>query len=64
MLVNSADVHARRHFVDPNSSLWCLRFGPHFLLKTPGSLGLSWTFQDLGFLGWRVAPLSSQYAYP
>ena len=27
-------------------------------------LGFSWTFQDLGFLGWRVAPLSSQYAYP
>ena len=30
-----ADVHARRYLVDPTSSLWCLRFGPHFRLKTP-----------------------------
>ena len=27
-------------------------------------LGVSWTFQDLGFSGWRVAPLSNQYAFP
>ena len=25
----------RRHLVDPNSSIWCLRSGPHFRLKTP-----------------------------
>ena len=33
-----------------------------FNYRNSGPLHL--VFQDLGLLGWRVAPLSSQYAYP
>ena len=35
VLVSSADVHGRRHLVDPISSTLCLRFGPHLRLKAP-----------------------------
>ena len=62
VLVSSADVHERRHLVDPNSSIWCLRFGPHLRLKTTS---LRWALPVLlgnGYLGRRVAPLSNQYA--
>ena len=59
-LVSSADLHAT---TSPCRSDSGLRFGPHFLLKTPrlfrAFLGLS----GFGFLGWGVGPHSHQYAF-
>ena len=47
--------------VDPNSSIWCFRFGPHLRLKTPS---IRWALPVLlgnGYLGRRVATAFSRW---